>query len=92
MKSSLKTLRQIAEGWANLAADRNKELALSRLEICDSCPSKVQMSPVGTILITALNSEASVYHCGECGCPLEALSRVQDGECKLGKWPSNSFY
>ena len=85
-------LTQIAQGWANLAMDRNRELALQRLEICDTCPSKRQMSSVGTVIVSSVNGESSTFYCAECGWPLAALSRVPEDGCKLGKWGPDSYY
>lgn len=85
-------LTEIAKGWANLAMDRNKELALQRLEKCDGCSHKVQLSPVGAVLVTSVNSESSTYYCDMCGCPLAALTRSADSACKAGKWGPASYY
>lgn len=79
-------LTNIAEGWFNLATDRNRELALQRLEICDGCEFKRQFSPAGTLLLTNKNSKYSIYYCGDCGCPLKAKVRASDESCTKGKW------
>jgi hypothetical protein len=85
-------LVEIAKGWTNLVTDHNRELALSRLEICDGCEHKRQLNSAGTLILNAINSKNSTYYCAQCGCPLAALTRVAESECKAGKWKSASYY
>lgn len=88
----MNTLVEIAKGWANLLTDHNRDLSLSRLEICDGCEHKRQLNAAGTLILSAINGKHSVYYCAECGCPLAALTRVAESECKAGKWKSTSYY
>ena len=52
--------------------DSQMELAMRRMEICDSCDSKV---------------EEPYIHCGECMCALKAkVYSPKIGACPRGKW------
>jgi hypothetical protein len=59
--------------------EKQKELALKRLDICNECPSRKEKT---------FNSTTLIVYCGECGCPLEAKSHSpkRNGACPLGKW------
>lgn len=91
-------LVHIAQGWYNFITGNPevKQLMTRRLAICDKCPHKTQISPLGKILIKALNRKASTYICGLCGCPLSGLAAAPGKQCKAGKWgpasPSSSYY
>ncbi len=50
----------------------NQDLATTRLNICNTCPHKLQTS-VGEV-------------CDECGCILENKTRIEDEHCDLCKW------
>lgn len=50
----------------------NQDLATTRLNICNTCPHKLQTS-FGEV-------------CEECGCILENKTRVEDEHCDLCKW------
>jgi hypothetical protein len=80
------SLVNIAKGWYNVINGVNPELALKRLEICDSCEYKTQMNSAGAVLVTALDQEASTYYCADCGCPLAAKTTVAAEKCGQGKW------
>lgn len=54
--------------------DIQSQLAIKRMEICDTCDSK-KTSPI--------------IHCGECGCPLKSkVYSPKAGACPKGKWNS----
>lgn len=76
-------LIEIAKGWVNLARATNetREMAARRLEICDTCPFKAQLSGVGVLLVQAVNQEGSIYYCGLCGCPLASKTASPDSMC-----------
>lgn len=68
-------LKQIFEGWTNLALARlNKlnpqiaELSKERLKICFKC------------------SDRNGNNCGKCGCNLFAKTKCQTCKCPLSKW------
>ena len=89
------SLVEVATGWFNMVNSTPdiKELAKRRLAICDICPSKIQLSTAGQLLITTLNSEASTYLCEECGCPLAAKVCNKHSKCPLNKWNNlENFY
>ena len=89
-------LVHIAQGWYNFitGSPEVKQMMNRRLAICDSCPHKVEISPLGKKILKALNEKASTYVCGLCGCPLSGLTAAPKKRCKAGKWgpdsPSNS--
>ena len=58
----------------------------ARLAICDGCPHKVQISPLGQRIIQAINQSASTFVCGVCGCPLAGLTASPNASCKKGRW------
>jgi len=72
-------LKKIFTAWAISfkPTDKQKELAEKRLEICNSCPAKIE---------TFKNHEWS-FRCGECGCPIKR--KIFDNEydaCPSHKW------
>lgn len=72
-------LKKIFTAWAISfkPTDKQKELAEKRLEICNSCPAKIE---------TFKDHEWS-FRCGECGCPIKRkIFSNEYGECPLGKW------
>lgn len=81
-------LSNIAEGWANfLNADEYiKNLMQERLEECDKCPSKVQLSKLGRMVMETLNHPESLYRCKDCGCPLGPKTASPGEECPRRKW------
>jgi hypothetical protein len=73
-------LVEIARAWISAAnpTDVEKEIAESRIKICQGCPSQ------------RLNEAINVHYCGECGCPLsKKIFSPLPGEkaCPLKKWP-----
>lgn len=88
----MSSLVNIAKGWMNVVGHRNAELALKRLEICDDCPLKTQLSPVGAVLLSKLNAASSTYYCSGCGCPLAAKATVASEQCPRGLWPKEETY
>lgn len=85
-------LLHIAQGWKNVMTSANPNLALQRLEICDSCPNKRQLSPAGAWLLSKLNAESSVFYCAACGCPLASKATVKGEKCPNGLWPEEPSY
>lgn len=82
-------LKQIAQGWFLFikASPGNRVRMQRRLDICDTCPSKVQTTGTGRILTNAIgNNPENTFSCNECHCPLGALASVPQPACKLGKW------
>ncbi len=81
-------LSNIAEGWYNYlnSTPYIKRLMRSRLDICDACPEKVQVSKLGQILAKFTNLEDSTYMCKKCSCPLGAKTAATKETCPSGKW------
>ena len=67
-----KKVVNIIKGWYYKIFNKKQKLAKSRLKICNNCPSKTQTS-LGDI-------------CSECGCILDAKTRVLDELCDMNKW------
>ncbi len=65
-------IRNILIGWYNKLFKHNNELYLKRMEICNNCESKLQLTKKESI-------------CKECGCVLSAKCRVEDERCVLNK-------
>lgn len=86
-------LLDIARGWANVFrnSEETQELFERRIQVCDECPNKRQMSPTGQWITKLVNDEASIYYCGLCGCPLAAILRLADRACEIGKWKSETL-
>lgn len=68
----LKKIINILKGWFRKIFGLNQTLADVRLKICNQCPHKVN---------TSLG-----YVCDECGCIIDAKTRVEDEHCDLDKW------
>lgn len=81
-------LSNIAEGWFNYIQGSAyiRKLMRGRLDICDKCPSKVQVSRLGQVLATNLNMPENMFKCKECSCPLGAKTSATEEKCPLGKW------
>jgi hypothetical protein len=81
-------LTDIARGWYLFAKanPKDKPLILERLEICDECPSKEQISEFGEHFLHAINKTSSVYKCGHCQCPLAPKAADPLGKCPIHKW------
>ena len=72
-------LKKIFTAWVTSLkpTDKEKELAEKRLEICNSCPSKIEKFK---------NQEWS-FRCGECGCPIKRkIFTMENDACPLNKW------
>ena len=81
-------LIRIGQSWGNYiqGSQETKKLMEYRLEKCDSCPHKKQMNALGEFLVTMINSEASTFKCGLCGCPLAGLTAHPGNSCKDNRW------
>lgn len=81
-------LAMIAEAWINIAEGdpELQAMAKGRLEICDLCPLKRQMTPAGKFIVKLLNHENSIYYCGSCGCPLASVTMHPAYACPEGHW------
>lgn len=81
-------LKKIANAWwdSYFGPDELKELAKSRLTICEVCPSRK----------LAFRKLVPFPQCGECGCPIgKKVFSYQKNDCPLGKWQEideNSLY
>jgi len=83
-------LLEIASGWYHYinGNQSTRQLMDKRLQICESCPNKVQLSGTGQILVQSIHEEGSIYKCGLCGCPLAALTANPSSSCKDNRWPA----
>ena len=93
----MSSLVNIASGWYNYlnTTSYTRKLMRYRLNICDTCPSKVQLNKLGQIVIKAINEEGNLYKCKECGCPLAAKTASLNEKCPLEKWSiagTESYY
>jgi hypothetical protein len=81
-------LSEIAEGWLNFISqpEEIQGLIKDRLEICDTCPEKIQISAIGQKLLTAINNKTSIYKCGVCHCPLSAKTAAVGSTCPNKLW------
>lgn len=81
-------LIDIAKSWYDLATAPQsfREMAEKRLNICDGCTEKRIMNSLGQYIVTAINSQASIYVCGACSCPLASKTINKQSVCPLGKW------
>lgn len=84
----MSTLFNIATGWYNYieGSQYTKDLMKYRLEKCDTCPFKKQLSAAGQLLVTSINHEGSLFKCEKCGCPLAAATAAPKKECPIGRW------
>lgn len=84
------SLKDIAEGWANVVLDQIKQLdpdlkaaSKRRLQICHTCGirsnGRCDSTKCGTHKITGDK------RCG-CGCILKAKILAPHSDCPLGKW------
>jgi hypothetical protein len=67
-------IEEIFKSWkiAYNPNDLQTELAIKRMEICDTCDSK---------------KDTPFIHCGECGCVLsKKIYSPKIGACPKGKW------
>lgn len=84
------SVRQIAEGFFNHIANKNKELFESRYSVCKECKimeDGICRDDVYLNLMTndLSNVKKSGYFNG-CGCILDLKCRVPDAKCPLDKW------
>ncbi len=70
--SIFKTIINIIKGWYFKLFGKKQDLASKRLVVCDICEYRVE---------TSLG-----YACEQCGCILDAKTRVEDEHCDLDKW------
>ena len=84
----MSSLKVIAEAWYNYvkATPEVKEMIRKRLDVCDTCPNKVQISPVGVKIMKALNDVNNTFKCGLCNCLLSAMAAHPVPQCKANKW------
>jgi len=71
--------KKITKAWFDsyFGSDKQKELAIKRAKICETCPSRKVMAE-GIDLLTV---------CGECGCPIKKKIFSSDfNDCPLSKW------
>jgi hypothetical protein len=80
MRSYLKQLRQIAEGYSNLLLDRHKEVALNRAIICLECPLYVEGYCSKTKEVDGITG---------CGCLISSKTRCMSCECPRKLWLKN---
>ena len=69
----VRELINIIKGWFFLIFNTNEQLARKRIAICRKCKSCSHIDILGDI-------------CNECGCVLDAKTRVKDETCELNKW------
>ena len=69
---SIKKVWNIIKGWFYKLFKKKQDIAISRLEICNTCEHNVE---------TSLGNA-----CSQCGCILDAKTRVEDEHCDLDKW------
>ena len=62
----------IVKGWIFKLLKKEQDLANTRLKICNTCEHNVE---------TSLGNA-----CSQCGCVLDAKTRVEDEHCDLDKW------
>jgi hypothetical protein len=78
--------KKITKAWFDsyFGSEKQKELAIKRALICETCPSRIVVNePTG--LLT---------RCKECGCPIKKKIFSKDfNDCPLKKWESaDSLY
>ena len=72
-------LKKISKAWFDsfFGSPQQKELALKRIDICESCPSRK--------IITNLTELGTI--CGECGCPIKKkVFSIEFNDCPSKKW------
>ena len=69
---SIKKVWNIIKGWFYKLFKKKQNLADIRLAICNTCEHRTE---------TSLG-----YACAQCGCILDAKTRVEDEQCALDKW------
>ena len=66
-------IKHIVLGWYYSLKGINYELLKTRMEICDKCEYKIELTK-------------SISICAKCGCILKYKSRIKDESCLLKKW------
>lgn len=81
-------LTSIARGWFNYASQssKHKKLADERLNICDACPHKQQITGLGQVLVNTVSKHGSTFKCSLCGCALAAKVFDPISKCPAKKW------
>lgn len=81
-------LKVIVKAWYHYlnATPEIQETMKRRLEICNTCPDKVQYSPAGQVIMNLTNDINNTFKCGLCDCPLGAMSAHPIPQCKANKW------
>ncbi len=76
-------LVEIAKSWYMLTQDlpELEEMVARRLNKCDQCPFKQQLSPAGEFFVGLFNEKANTFVCGLCGCPLAAKVVKPENSC-----------
>jgi hypothetical protein len=69
---SIKKIWRIIKGWFYKLFKKKQDIANPRLKICNTCEHNVE---------TSLGNA-----CAQCGCILDAKTRVEDEHCDLDKW------
>jgi hypothetical protein len=84
---SLDKLRNIVNGWTNLAFPTKEveALALERAEVCSKCPFAVK-SGMYSVVVDNKTTQIQGMKCSLCGCGLSAKVRSVDERCPEGKW------
>jgi hypothetical protein len=72
MVNLLERIRNIILGWLFKIFKIKNDIAKTRLGICSMCEHRIN-SCLGDI-------------CGQCGCVLDAKTRIIDERCDLDKW------
>lgn len=72
-RKMVKKLINIIKGWYFSLFNKNEQLANKRISICKKCEYCMHIENLGDI-------------CDECGCILDAKTRVEDEKCELNKW------
>ena len=95
MRSFLKNLKEIYEGWKNDAFPTPDiiEMAEERAKICALCPlnrnNHCSTFESGQAVMDFIYKEEMRYKGRTyqgCGCPLSKKTKSPDSKCPLGKW------
>ena len=97
MRSFLKNLREIYDGWKNdiFTTPEIAELAHKRSTICATCPLNIDnicsKKVTGPVVSTftyevdgTLRKEGELYK--GCGCPLDKKTKAPNTQCPLNRW------
>ena len=89
----MSTVRNIIEGYTNLALNKNEDMSSTRMNICRACPlfknvaggicnSKLWLNPITGDVRT---EKKDGYYKG-CGCVLKSKTRASLAHCPAKKW------